>query len=151
MGYAALEVEKTYTRAKALLETMPNNERMPLRFPILFGLWLSYLVRAKLQTARELGEQCLVMAQQQANTVLEVEAHRALGATLYYLGELKMARAHVEAGIACYNPHQHPVHAFFHYLADPGMTLHAYAAPLVWCLGYSEQAVMQLQASQQMG
>ena len=150
-GYAALEVEKTYTRAKALLETMPNNERMPLRFPILFGLWLSYLVRAKLQTARELGEQCLVMAQQQANAVLEVEAHRALGATLYYLGELKMARAHVEAGISRYNPHQHPVHAFFHYLADPGMTLHAYAAPLVWCLGYPEQAVAQLQASQQMG
>lgn len=150
-GYAALEVEETYTRAKALLETMPNNERMPLRFPILFGLWLSDLVQAKLQTARELGEQCLVMAQQQANAVLEVEAHRALGATLYYLGELKMARAHVEAGLSRYDPHQHPVHAFFHYLADPGMTLHAYAAPLVWCLGYPEQALAQLQASQQMG
>ncbi|MDE0088217.1 MAG: AAA family ATPase [Candidatus Poribacteria bacterium] len=150
-GYAALEVEETYTRAKALLETMPNNERMPLRFPILFGLWLSYLVRAKLQTARELGEQCLVMAQQQENAVLEVEAHRALGATLYYLGELKMAQAHIEAGIACYDPHQHPVHAFFHYLADPGMTLRSYAAPLVWCLGYPEQAIAKLQAAQQMG
>ena len=150
MGYAAPEVEKTYTRAKVLLETMPNNERMPLRFPILFGLWLSYLVRAKLQTARELSEQCLVMAQQQENTVLEVEAHRALGASLYYLGELKMARAHVEAGISRYDPNQHPVHAFFHYLADPGMTLHAYAAPLIWCLGHPEQAEVQLQAAQQM-
>ena len=150
-GYAALEVEKTYVRAKELLETMPNNERMLLRFPILFGLWLSYLVRAKLQTARELGEQCLVMAQQQENPVLEVEAHRALGATLFYEGELKIARAHVESGIAKYDPHQHPVHAFFHYLADPGMTLHAYAAPLMWCMGYPEKAVTQLQASQQMG
>lgn len=151
MGYAAPEVEKTYTRAKALLETMPNNERMLVRFPILFGLWLCYLVRAKLQTARELGEQCLVMAQQQANDVLEVEAHRALGATLYYLGELEMARAHVEAGISRYDPHQHPVDTFFHYLADPGMTLRAYAAPLVWCLGYPEQALAQLDASQKMG
>lgn len=151
MGYAALDVEKTYVRAKALLETMPNYERMPLRFPILFGLWLSYLVRAKLQTARELGEQCLVMAKQQENAILEVEAHRALGATLFYLGELKMARTHVEAGISQYDPHQHPVHAFFHYLADPGMTLHAYAAPLIWCLGYPEQALEQLRASQQMG
>ena len=150
-GYAALEVEKTYLRAKELLETMPNNERMLLRFPILFGLWLSYLVRAKLPTARELGEQCFVMAQQQENPVLEVEAHRALGATLFYLGELEMAREHVEAGIAKYDPHQHPVHAFFHYLADPGMTLHAYAAPLMWCMGYPEQALTQLQASQQMG
>ena len=151
MGYAAQDVEETYTRAKALLETMPNYERMPLRFPILFGLWLSYLVRAKLKTARELGEQCLVMAKQQENTVLEVEAHRALGATLFYLGELQMARTHVEAGISRYDPHQHPVHAFFHYLADPGMTLHAYAAPLTWCLGYPEQAMNQLQASQKMG
>ena len=151
MGYAALDVEKTYTRAKTLLETMPNYERMPLRFPILFGLWLSYLVRAKLKTAKELGEQCLVMAEQQENVVLQVEAHRALGATLFYLGELKMARTHVEAGISRYDPHQHPVHAFFHYLADPGMTLHAYAAPLIWCLGYPEQAVNQLRESQKMG
>lgn len=150
-GYASLEVEKTYVRAKELLETMPNNERMLLRFPILFGLWLSYLVKAKLQTARELGEQCLVMAQQQESPVLEVEAHRALGATLFYLGEFEMSRAHVEAGIACYDPNQHPVHSFFHYLADPGMTLHAYAAPLMWCIGYPEQALKQLQSSQQMG
>lgn len=150
-GYASLEVEKTYVRAKELLETMPNNERMLLRFPILFGLWLTYLVKAKLQTARELGEQCLVMAQQQESAVLEVEAHRALGATLFYLGEFEMSRAHVEAGIACYDPNQHPVHSFFHYLADPGMTLHAYAAPLMWYMGYPEQALKQLQASQQMG
>ena len=151
LGYAAIEVERTYIRAKELLETMPNSERMPLRFPILFGLWLSYLVRAKLQTARELGEQCLVMAEQQDDEVLQVEAHRALGATLFYLGELKMARTHIETGISRYNPHQHPVHAFFHYLADPGMTLHAYAAPLMWCLGYPEQAIKKLQESQQMG
>ncbi len=151
MGYAAPEVEATYTRAKALLETMPNYERMPLRFPILFGLWLSYLVRGKLQTAREIGEQCLVMAKQQANIELEVEAHRALGATLFYLGELKMARTHIETGIERYNSNQHPVHAFFHYLADPGMTLHAYAAPLLWYLGYPEQAEVQLQVAQQMG
>ncbi len=151
MGYAAREVEETYVRAKELLETMPNSERMPLRFPILFGLWLSYLVRAKLQTARELGEQCLVMAEQQDDEVLQVEAHRALGATLFYLGELKMARTHIEAGISRYDPHQHPVHAFFHYLADPGMTLHAYAAPLMWCLGYPEQAIDKFQESQQMG
>ncbi len=150
-GYAAIEVEETYLRAKELLETMPNNERMLLRFPILFGLWLSYLVRAKLQTARELGEQCLVMAQQQENPVLEVETHRALGATLFYEGELKTARAHVEAGIEKYDLHQHPVDAFFYYLADPGMTLRAYAAPLMWCMGYPEQALSQLQASQQMG
>lgn len=150
-GYAAIEVEQTYSRAKTLLETMPNNERMLLRFPIMFGLWLSDLVSAKLQSARELGEQCLVMAKNQDNAVLEVEAHRALGASLYYLGELKMARTHVEAGISLYNPRQHSVDAFFHYLADPGMTLHAYASPLIWCLGYPDQAEAQLQASQRMG
>ena len=149
-GYAAIEVETTYTRAKALLETMPNSERMPLRFPILFGLWLYYLVGAKLQTAREIGEQCLGMAKQQQDDVLEVEARRALGATLYYLGELKMARVHIEAGISLYDPHQHPVHAFFHYLADPGMTLCSYAAPLMWCLGFPEQALAQLQEAERM-
>ena len=152
-GYAAPEVEVAYTRARELLEILESKEPTlegdvdssldrikDLRFPILFGLWLSHLVRGRFLSAHELGEQCFVIAKQAGDPAFEVEAHRALGATLYYLSEFKDALAHLEAGIELYQPQSHPVPTFLHFVADPGMTLLAYSAPLLWCLGYPLQA-----------
>ena len=48
--------------------------------------------RAELQTARELGEQLLSLAQSVHDPALLLEAHHALGCTLYFLGELAAAR-----------------------------------------------------------
>jgi len=153
-GYASPEVEVAYTRARELLETLEKREETALadssnvsidgikdlRFPVLFGLWLSHLVRGRLRSARELGEACYAIAKQAENQAFEVEAHRALGATLYYLSEFNSALAHLEAGIERYQPQHHPVPAFLHYVAEPGMTLLAYSSPLLWCIGYPNQA-----------
>lgn len=153
-GYASPEVEVAYTRARELLETLEKSAEASLadgsdvlldrikalRFPVLFGLWLSHLVRGRLLSARELGEACVAIAKQAENQAFEVEAHRALGATLYYLSEFNSALAHLEAGIERYQPQHHPVPAFLHYAAEPGMTLLAYSAPLLWCIGYPSQA-----------
>ena len=162
-GYASPEVEVAYTRARELLETLEKSAEAgypdaqdrttsadgsevlldrikALRFPVLFGLWLSHLVRGRLISARELGEACVAIAKQAENQAFEVEAHRALGATLYYLSEFNSALAHLEAGIECYQPQHHPVPAFLHYVAEPGMTLLAYSSPLLWCIGYPNQA-----------
>ena len=163
-GYAAPEVEGAYTRARELLETLESKESIlgkdadtsldrvkDLRFPILFGLWLSHLVRGRFLSARELGEQCFVIAKQAEDAAFEVEAHRALGATLYYLSEFKEALAHLEAGIELYQPQQHPVPTFLHFVADPGTTLLAYSAPLLWCLGYPLQAEERLVEAARIG
>lgn len=153
-GYASPEVEVAYTRARELLETLEKREEASLvdgsdvlldpikdlRFPVIFGLWLSHLVRGRLLSARELGEACVAISKQAENPAFEVEAHRALGATLYYLSEFNNALAHLEAGIERYQPQHHPVPAFLHYVAEPGMTLLAYSAPLLWCIGYPNQA-----------
>ena len=153
-GYASPEVEVAYTRARELLETLEKKEEASLadgsnvlldsvkdlRFPVLFGLWLSHLVRGRLLSARQLGEACIAIAKQTENQAFEVEAYRALGATLYYLSEFNNALAHLESGIERYQPQHHPVPAFLHYAAEPGMTLLAYSAPLLWCLGYPIQA-----------
>lgn len=163
-GYAAPEVEVAYTRARELLEALESQEPTSegdadasldrikdLRFPILFGLWLSHLVRGRFLSARELGEQCFVIAQQTGDPAFEVEAHRALGATLYYLSEFRDALAHLEAGIDLYQPQHHPVPTFLHFVADPGMTLLAYSAPLLWCLGYPLQAEERLAEAARIG
>ena len=138
-GYAAPEVESAYTRARELCRQLGET---PQLFPVLFGLWLFYLVRGKLQEARTLGEQITELAQSVKNRTFLLEAHRALGATLYYLGELEEAQACLEKGIALYNSQQHQSPAFLHYwsLADPGMTCLSYSAAILWFLGFPDAA-----------
>ena len=59
-GYAAPEVEQAYTRARELCQQVGET---PQLFPVLFGLAAFHLVRGELQTARELSEQLLRLAQ----------------------------------------------------------------------------------------
>src|SRR5207249_4150228 len=92
-GYAAPEVEKTYTRA---LELCRQVEATPQLCWALWGLQGFYFVRAQLQTARELGEQLLSLAQRLQDPELLGVAHYVLGPILFASGELVAARAHLE-------------------------------------------------------
>ena len=100
-GAGASEVERIYARARALCQQVGET---PQLFPVLYGLWLFYLVRAQLQTARQLGEELLTLAQRMQDVTLLLEAHRALGTSLFYLGELVPGRAHLEQAITLYDP-----------------------------------------------
>jgi len=140
-GHAAPDVEHTYTRARELCQQVGET---PQLYRALRGLWLFYNVRAAHQTARELGEQCLRWAQHVQDPALLLEAHRPLGITLFCLGEVASARAHLEQGIALYDPQQHRSHAF-QYSIDPGMACCAYAAWALWLLGYAGQALQRSQ------
>ena len=84
-GYAAPEVEHAYTRARALCQQVGRRREI---FPVLSGLWGFYYVRGELQTARELAEHLLTLAQGQHDPAFLLEGHRALGVTLFQLGEL---------------------------------------------------------------
>ena len=116
-GHTAPEVEHAYTRAQELCQQVGDS---PQRFSALVGLWRFYLNRARLQTARELAEQCFTLAQRLQDSALLQEAHVMLGSTLFYLGELVSARAHLEQGIALYDPQQGRSLAFSRG-TDPGV------------------------------
>jgi predicted ATPase len=136
-GYGAPEVETVYTRARELCRRVGETS---LLFPVLPGLWNFYLVRAELQTARELGEQLLTLAQSVQDPVPLLEAHGELGSTSFWLGEVTSARAHVEQSIALYDPQQHRSLAFL-YGQDPKVTSLSNAALVLWFLGYPDQAL----------
>ena len=71
----------------------------PQLFPVLWGLWRFYLVRAEYQTARELGEQLLTPGPARRTTRrCLLAAHQALGTTSFYLGEFAAARSAPGAG-----------------------------------------------------
>ena len=54
------------------------------------------------------------LAQSVQDPALLLEAHYALGLTLFWLGEFAPARAHLEQGIALYDPQQHRSLAFLY-------------------------------------
>jgi hypothetical protein len=57
-GYGAPELETVYARAQELSQQVGKT---PQLFPVLWGLWYFYFVRAEYRIAQELGQQCLAL------------------------------------------------------------------------------------------
>jgi predicted ATPase len=136
-GAAAPEVEQTYARARALCAQIGDT---PQLFPTLRGLWRFYWSRGAFPMARKLGEQLDRLAQQVADPTHRLEAHAALGTTLFYLGDYAAARTHLEQGGALIDPTTQRAQALRQGEA-PGVRCLAIAANTLWCLGYPVQAV----------
>jgi len=136
-GLAAPEVERVYTRALVLCRQVGET---PQLFPILIGLWRFHVVRAEYQTAHELEEWLLRLAQSIQDPALLLEAHRPQGQTLFLLGELVQARERLEQALALYNPEQHRSHAFL-YGHDAGVLCLSWLSLTLWVLGYPDQAL----------
>jgi predicted ATPase len=135
-GFTALEVEGAYARARELCRQVGDT---PQLFPVLHGLWRFYVNRPVFQTARELGEQLLTLAQHSGDAARLLEAHRAMGQTTFWLGEMVASRAHMEQGMMLYDGQQHRSHTVL-YGQDPGVVCRSFAAWALWVLGYPEQA-----------
>jgi len=136
-SWAAPEVGRAYARARELCQQIGET---PQLFTVLRGLWVFYVVRAEYQTALELGERCLTLAHSLQDPSLLLEAHHTHWDTLFWLGEVVSARAHMEQGAALYDPQKHRSHAFL-YEEDPGVCRLAAEAPALWLLGYPDQAL----------
>ena len=100
-GFGAPEVQHAYARARELCRQVGET---PQLFPVLRGLSTFYIVRAELQTAHELAEELLRLAQRAQDPAMLVEAYSMLGTTSFYLGEIASARVHLEQGVALYDP-----------------------------------------------
>jgi class 3 adenylate cyclase/predicted ATPase len=138
-GFGAPEVEQTYDRARTLCAKVGET---PQLFPVLWGLRQFYNGRAELQPARELGEQLLSLAQHQRDPALLQPACAALGMTLFFLGEFVLARNHLEQGIALVDTEAQRALAMRYGVAPKVLCL-AYAAWVLWFLGYPDQAKRQ--------
>ncbi len=138
-GYASAEVEVHYARARALCQELGNVRQLA---PVLYGLWVFYLVRAQYQTALEVGQRLLRLAEQSPDdSTLSLEAHQVQGINFFFLGELILAREHLEQAITLYNPQQHGLEVSVDSGADRGVTALAHLGLTLWLLGYPDQAL----------
>ena len=139
-GYAAPEVEHVYLQARECCQKAGEPAQL---FTVLRGLWLVYTARGELRIAYEQGEHLLRLAHRQQDLTLVLEAHRALGTSLFYLGELATAWTHLERGLAHYETQQHRI-LTLRYGPDPGMACLAYTAWILWLRGYPDQALERI-------
>jgi predicted ATPase len=137
-GYTAPEVERVYTRASQLCQQAGE---VPERFPVLWGLWLFYNNRGALSMARELGEQLLALAHRTGEPEVLLQAHHAMGNTLFWCGEFAAAHVHMDQALALYDPEQHGLHALRYGGHDPGVCCLGHGAIAWWIRGYPDQAL----------
>ena len=142
-GVASPEVRSVYARARELCQQMGETRQL---FPVLFGLRMFHQIGGEFCTARELGEQLLDLAQREQDPALLMEAHRVVGGTLFHLGELGAAQAHLEQSLILYDAQRHRSHMFL-YTTEPGVFGLCYAALVLWHLGYPDQALEKSKAA----
>jgi class 3 adenylate cyclase/predicted ATPase len=138
-GFAAPEVLHAYARARELCQQVGETPQLS---QVLWGLAYFYTLRSQCRTSREVGEQLLSLAQRAQDPVLLQQAHHALAGALLHLGELSAAQAHLQQGIALYDPQQHRS-LVLRLGIDLGVFFLAYMVRPLWLLGYPDQALQQ--------
>ena len=140
-GFAAPEVEQTYTRARALCAQVGET---PQLFTTLWCLCRLYHGRGALLAAQELGAELLQSAERAADPTHRLDAHDMLGYNFFYLGEYTAAWTHLEQGVALIDPPVQRLLVLRRGLAS-GVTCLAVTANVLWCLGYPAQAIQRSQ------
>jgi predicted ATPase len=136
-GAGAPEVGHAFARARELCRQV---EDTPQLLRVLGGLAVFYRQRVELQTARELLEQCLALAQRQHDAARIIEIHAEMGLLLYYLGELVSAHTHLEQVLALSGP-QPDRTLTFRAGEDTRVFCLGWMARVLWMLGYPDQAL----------
>jgi class 3 adenylate cyclase/predicted ATPase len=133
-GYGAREVERSYARARELCREMGETPELA---PVLVGLGAFYLLRAELETARDLAGQLLLLAESRNDPDIRTMAHSGMGVVLFYLGEFASTLAHLQQGIKLHDPRRQRVLA----IQDPGVACLGWSAVALWIQGHPDQAL----------
>jgi predicted ATPase len=137
-GVTAPEVEHTYGRAAEICTRVGEG---PQRWQALYGLWAFYNVRADLERARGLAEQFLQSARPSGDTWGLFIGHYAVGITLFWQGELRAARKHLQQACDLGGPLRQRLDTLPYEAADRLALSRGYRAHALYQLGYPDQAV----------
>ncbi|HEU5219652.1 MAG TPA: protein kinase [Gemmatimonadales bacterium] len=135
-GYGDAEVGKAYRRACVLSERARDDSHLVVT---LRGLWEFHELRAEYPVALDFAKQLFTFADRRRDPSLLLMAHDTLGDTNLWMGELRVARRHLERGVALYDREGFASDAGL-YGYDSGMACLSFLALTLWYLGYPDQA-----------
>ena len=106
-GQAAPETKLALERARLLIEQAEALGEPPedslLLLSVLYGFWVSNFVAFNGDVMRELAAQFLTLAEKQGATAPLMMAHRFMGISLLYTGDIAQGQTHLERAIASGN------------------------------------------------
>jgi tetratricopeptide (TPR) repeat protein len=137
-GYAARDVARVFERAHALSRQLGPG---PHRFPLLRGLVSFHQVHGDAPRARAVGEELLALCATSDDALARVQAEYGHGVTLYELGELDAAEAHLGRAVALYDPATHARHVGVYGGYDPGAACPCWLGWICWLRGEPDRAV----------
>jgi predicted ATPase len=137
-GFASVEAERAAKRAIDLGPRAGTDS--PAYFRAIYGLRYSHMLRGNFRAGRRLGEQLLELAGRLRDPELFAYAHFELGVEQLFAAELAAARAHLEHGIALYDPQWGHAAASRHGF-NCGSNCHLFLTRVFWHLGHPEEAL----------
>jgi len=143
-GYAAPETKAAAKRALWLIEQVEAvGERVEdplLLFSVLLGFWVASFVAFNGDVIRELAAQFLALADKQPTMAPRLVAHRLMGSSLLFTGDIKEAVAHYDQVIALYDPAENRQHAT-RFSIDARVAALNFRSYALWLLGYPDAAL----------
>ena len=136
-GYGSPDSKKIYERAHTLVS---DDDRSPLAFAALFGLFRYRVVRGQVRVGLDLAHRLVEHASFAGDDAASLESRRALGTALIHAGNLVEGDGVLREGLALYDPERHRANAFL-YGHDPATTFHTYIALESWLRGLPETAL----------
>jgi tetratricopeptide (TPR) repeat protein len=133
-GPAVAEREIAVVRAKELCEQLGDKARLVEALAALSNFRFN---RAELQSARELAEQALRLAEHVEDVGIEAQAHFQLGQVLFWQGEFAAARQHSERALELFG--SSPCRTFWE--AENARYSNFYPVLVTALLGYPDTAL----------
>jgi len=136
-GYGAPELERNLERLQTLAGPLSDS---PAAVPVSLGLWSLHIIRADLEQAESLSHLALRHASEGDDPLLQLQAHRTMGHTLFYRGDLDGARQHLSQALEGYDVSAHE-RLDYSFGDDPVVLCLSYASWMHWFAGEACEAV----------
>jgi len=141
-GFSSPDVQDIYNRASALCVALGEIEPLAR---ILYGLISSNIVRLQLEAAQAATDRVLQLARDSQDSSVAIHGTQGLGLVSYYRGDFEATIGHFRPNLASYPfDVRRSLCKTFGY--DPASAAHIYVGWSLWCLGYPDQAVHEVEA-----
>ena len=137
MGFAAVPVGEAFSRARELCARVGES---PQLFDALQGLYSFHLVRAELQTSLELSGRLIELAAKLDDRPRGLEATLRRGISLYTLGDLGSAHAHLEQ-VLTDRDRDEPRETTLRFGQDRVVASLSHFSLVSWLVGHPDRAV----------
>ena len=135
-GFAAEETSAAYAQVGELASQTGESAE---RNVALQAQWIATFIRGDLNLAREQVEMFLREAEASGRAMDIAAAHRSVGLTCIFQGELALARLHLERALADHVPDR-DIDARRLFGTDTGVTARAFLALSAWLMGEADYA-----------